>query len=65
MGTARTVITFKCKKCKTKGSAELSETDHPYSTETYVNDVTEGFRVANVLYPGANVFCTVCNRKVL
>ncbi len=51
MATARTIIAFKCKKCKTKGSAEISETDHPYNTETYVNDVTDGFRVANAIYP--------------
>ncbi|MEA3060830.1 MAG: hypothetical protein QOJ94_611 [Sphingomonadales bacterium] len=65
MTTLQTKITFKCKKCKTKGSAVLSETDHPYNTDTYVHDVTDGFRVANPLYPSADVFCTKCGRKVL
>lgn len=65
MATDRAIITFKCKKCKAKGSAELSETDHPYNTETYVNDVTPGFRVSGAAYPDtANVHCEKCDKKV-
>jgi hypothetical protein len=65
MTTNRTTIAFKCKKCKTKGSAVLSETDHPYNTDTYVHDVTAGFMVTNPMYPGADVYCESCGRKVL
>ncbi len=65
MATYRNTIEFKCKSCKITGSAELSETDHPYSTDTYVNDVTKGFRVSNALYPDtADVFCESCGAKV-
>jgi hypothetical protein len=64
MATHRTILTFKCKKCKRKGSVVLSETDHPYNTDTYVHDLTDGFRLENVIYPGADVFCK-CGKKVL
>jgi hypothetical protein len=65
MATLRNTITFNCKKCKTKGNAEISETDHPYSTETYVNDISPGFRVQGAAYPTtADVFCEKCGRKV-
>jgi hypothetical protein len=65
MATYRTTIKFKCKKCKVKGSAEISETDHPYSTDTCVNDVTAEFRVVNAIYPSADVYCEKCDKKVL
>ena len=65
MATLRNTITFRCKKCKAKGSAELSETDHPYNTETYVNDVSPGFSVQGAVYPDtADVFCKNCDKKV-
>ncbi|VXC65611.1 hypothetical protein SPHINGO8AM_170088 [Sphingomonas sp. 8AM] len=65
MATLRNVITFRCKKCKVSGSAEISETDHPYSTETYVNDVTPGFLVSGAAYPDtAKVRCEECGKKV-
>ncbi|GLI98811.1 hypothetical protein Sbs19_26290 [Sphingobium sp. BS19] len=66
MATLRNTITFRCKKCKTNGSAEISETDHPYNpTATYVSDVTLGFSVRRAAYPDtAEVYCETCNKKV-
>ena len=65
MATLRNTITFKCKKCKVSGSAEISETDHPYSTATHGNDVTPGFRVSGAAYPDtANVYCEKCDKKI-
>jgi hypothetical protein len=65
MTTLRNTIAFKCKKCRIKGSAEISETDHPYSTETHVNEVSEGFRVQRAAYPDtADVYCEKCGKLV-
>jgi hypothetical protein len=66
MATLRNTITFRCRKCKTNGSAEISETDHPYNpTDTYVNDVTPGFRVLGAAYPNtADIYCEKCSGKV-
>lgn len=62
MATNRSINKFKCRACKAKGTAELSETDHPYNTETHINDVTAGFLVSNALYPDtADVYCVACD----
>jgi hypothetical protein len=64
MATYRNIIKFKCRACKAKGTAELSETDHSYNTDTHINDVTAGFRVSNALYPDtADVYCVACDEK--
>jgi DNA-directed RNA polymerase subunit RPC12/RpoP len=64
MTTNRSTTRFRCKRCKKSGEVTVHETDHPYNTETWVDSVTDGFKVSNPIFPSATVHCETCGSKV-
>lgn len=65
MATQRESFTFRCPRCGTDGKVTVAETDHPYQTDSWIEDVTDGFRADAGSGLSARVTCETCKTKVL